>query len=466
MYDFKFRIKLASKHVNDLIVRRMDADKNYLLKGGLKADEFTLFRKVASSDYLQRIYHQQKLATFIQPQVFTIKKNVNEINRTCTFTYVPIARICSKYLQNSHLVNQILQDQVDLPTADLSPFDRRIKGKLQIEFYLDECVIGPSGMIAQFVYSILLILYFYIGVFNQSQKYLFVYVTIANLPYHHRVHSDDIETLLVVNKKELNSLKLVNPFAFLFSQLKTDFQYLVNNGITVHLNGHSHVIFPTITSIVADNLGQYEFLGMKKSFNIRAYCCRFCGLEGDSKDRNEVTIQTHDPSLQLPLLDESNLSQSAHQNLTTARTFIFDQIDGLSKWNCTPPDPFHDLNEGVLPDSIQLILTSLVISTNRRGSLKYNLDPAVSTPTEISNRELILHKVDLFKFAEGKCSLKWSSKGFSISGKGMMVSTFHEFILLLILYSQFRNWKHFYLLMQFSLVSFNLIGQSTNFTYF
>lgn len=142
---FKFRVKLASKHVNELVVRRLDSDEQFLIRGGLTQQEFDLFRKVASSDHLQRVYRQAKLETYISPVEFTIRAQVKSIEKHCQFTYTPLVQLCEKYLKNPFLVQKILDEGNQFLPNQGSSYFQRIRGKLQLELYLDEAVIAPSG---------------------------------------------------------------------------------------------------------------------------------------------------------------------------------------------------------------------------------------------------------------------------------------------------------------------------------
>ena len=91
---------------------------------------------------------------------------------------------------------------------------------------------------------------------NQKQKYLFVYATIANLPYQHRARSDDIETILVVNRKSLKSLGLADPFSVLLKQMKSDINYLMEHGVEVQIdNEHREKFEVTVSTTCGDNLG-------------------------------------------------------------------------------------------------------------------------------------------------------------------------------------------------------------------
>lgn len=241
----------------------------------------------------------------------------------------------------------------------------------------------------------------------------------ANIPFQHRVRSDDIEVLLVVNSKELASLKLTDPFSFLFRQLKSDLKHLIDNGITVQTEKGPKLIFPTISSIVADNLGAYEILGFKKSFQNNAFWCRFCGSTG-KVSATEFSIQ--DVNEKRPLLEADTITETERKNLATKRTFAFEGLDGLTQFNCAPCDIFHDLPEGTLTDALELILNSLCISTKKDGKLKFHLDRSRNRATEKSNRNIIISRFEEHDFQEGKCGLNWSSNGFSLTGKGIAVS--------------------------------------------
>src|SRR5699024_6114834 len=143
-----------------------------------------------------------------------------------------------------------------------------------------------------------------------------------------------------------------DPLGVLLRQFKSDLVHLIESGIDVRIDGVNEKIYPTISTIIADNLGMYELLGMKMSFQNTAFVCRFCGGNGKSKDNGTFSIQ--DDLEEFPVLaNDEDLTLQQRIDLTTDRQFIFDGIDGISRWNIAPCDIFHDLPEGVLQDALE-----------------------------------------------------------------------------------------------------------------
>lgn len=109
--------------------------------------------------------------------------------------------------------------------------------------------------------------------------------------------------------------------------------------------------------------------------------------------------------------------------MTTIDDFVFEGIDGITRWNICPADIFHDLPEGVLSDAFELILNTFCVIKDG-DKFRYQL---ISGKT---NQSVIEEKFEAWRFKEGKPTLVWKSDtGFSLTGKGFQVSFQHQFVL-------------------------------------
>ena len=101
--------------------------------------------------------------------------------------------------------------------------------------------------------------------------------------------------------------------------------------------------------VTGDNL-QINEVGLKMAFNNNSFCCRFCVAEG--RPNAQLSIQSNDHHF--ALLDGNKNPPNR------IRPFVFQNLPGITMNNSFPPDPTHDLAEGVVPNVLLSILKSLV----------------------------------------------------------------------------------------------------------
>jgi hypothetical protein len=388
---------LAERHVSKIAVDILKFYQNFEKKPS-HVDYLNL-NKYAKSAYLRKEYRVRKYDTYIQPVV----KQVNELNRF-SYSYLPITQVCIKYLRESNwlvrkLFSESSKNQVaakrhykEYSTIFDGSFSSRLIGKLKLEIFIDDANFAPSN-----------------GIGTKGQKFLNVYLTCSDIPFEKRIHSNEMEMILVANRAKLNKLESSNSLRHLFGHFREELSHLMKNGLQIEVDNKSATIFVTLSTICGDNLGVYELTGNKRCFSLDAFVCRFCGAKGRRKNGDDSEVLDIQSLCQsYPLISE----QGAHSlsELGIIHDFVFDGLPGITRWNCAPPDLTHDLAEGVVTNIIELLLTSIVKRNGFLGSTKYNIT-------------IIAKRIENRKFYEGTPIAKWcGSEGFKIVGKAIQVS--------------------------------------------
>jgi hypothetical protein len=224
------------------------------------SESMQLYKRVSSSDYLQEKLHNSRFGSdFIKPQSHNSLKDTQ--GRTYLFNYstVSIESLMRKIMRNESVRTKLQNENSSLlsvrrtarcPTkGKISSLTEsliwpRLIGKLKLELYIDDCQLAPSV------------------VFNQQQKYLFLYATFPDLPFENRCSKKDIDVILMANRKKLNDLVekegLCDPIGALLLTLKDEIKRLMQFGIKLDTD---ETIKLGLSCICGDNLGIYQLLG-------------------------------------------------------------------------------------------------------------------------------------------------------------------------------------------------------------
>lgn len=320
MNKFKVKNGLPSGTVNSIVGDLLELYQSQTYQ----PNNHHIYQKVASSDYLQNSHFEKSYPDYIKPILCQTITDVDGQVYPLKYTRISVTSFCQKVLKNTSIVDQIISEQRNInhqSTVIESPlnsqFASRIRGKFKLEIYLDDSQFAPSG------------------IFNKTQKYLCVYITAADIPYQFRVKNEDISILLLVNRKKLQNLGLKDQFSALFSEIKTEIIALNTNGLKVFdSNGRQHIVKATISTILGDNLGIYQFLGFGCSFQTRSFICRNCAAKGKAKNDTETDIQDlfrHKPLITDPPEEE-------YSQIGVKTSFALNGIGGVTRWNVSPPD--------------------------------------------------------------------------------------------------------------------------------
>jgi hypothetical protein len=393
---------LAEKHISIVANDVLNLFKK-IAQAKPTQDDYDRLHSYASSGHLRKEYRKRKFPTFIEP----VLKQVNELNRF-TYSYLPLTKVCMKYISQSNWIVRKLFAEVESHSKRIATrthyqeystifdgsFSSRLVGKLKLELFVDDANFAPSN-----------------GLGSKGQKFINAYLSCADIPFEKRIHSNEMETVIIANRTKLNkSGSDNNQLKHLFEDFKQELRHLMIKGLQVEVNGKCETIQVTLSTIIGDNLGVYEIMGNKRCFNNDAYVCRYCGAKGKRKRNNSGDVLEIQSLCQsFPLITEQGTRTL--EELGILREFVFDGLPGISRWNCAPPDLTHDLAEGVVLNVLELILTSIA-RNDLTGTVKYNT-------------AVIIKQFDQHKFYEGKPALKWTgAEGFKLDGKAIQVSKF------------------------------------------
>ena len=271
-------------------------------------------------------------------------------NKEATFQYVPILDNLQAFIKNDDVFDFIMTQQ----DVNYTPFLKDIHHGTTFK----------SNAIFSNFPNIQILLYFdELGVTNplrghQSKHKLAVfYYTLGNLPVHFRSSIDDIQLALICKASYLKEFGLSKVVAPLINDLKI----LENEGIKI--DGIPSKVKGSLAFIVSDNLGSHQIGGYSTNFNSTSVTCRFC-LASASEMQNVFTDtfvrrNKHSHSHQINMI-EMNPAYSPIYGLKFQSPF-----NDLSYFHTSfmlPPDPMHDLLEGIVPMELMLIINKLISS--------------------------------------------------------------------------------------------------------
>lgn len=408
--EFKYEKLLTHKFVDEMAVKFLNLFEVYQ-QNNLSKKEMELCKKLAQYSYHQDDWYEIHLPNYIKPEEMTLENPTTK--RTCQYSYVPLKEVAKKYLQNKSILEKILSEQKDITrrtkkglknsikSAMDAEISHRIRGKLKMEFYVDDVETTKSNGL------------------GSNHKILNFYLTCADLPIENKFHSDSMEKIISVERAELKSLTSENfdPLNELFKIVRKDMTDLMTNGLKVtNSKNESVVIQATLSHQCGDNLGIYEMLGLSQSFNNNAFYCRFCGWSGKERDGEEgECIQNHCFN---PPLITSDFDEKARDLLSKSskRAFVLDGLPGITRFNIAPTDTLHDLPEGTLPEFVCRMCTRIVEKSIDSNQKAYNIGNKKSTAANV-----IETKFEEFQYHEGRPSFAWSKGSFYLKGKATQV---------------------------------------------
>lgn len=316
MSKYKYEKGLASSIVNEIVGDFLQLTQTT----PSNSSNFHLYQKIASSDYLQQEFLKKTNPNFIEPLSLDKITDIDGQEYDYKYTTVPLKSLLLHALDNKSLVDHLWQlqnqftrhEHINISSPHHASIGARLKGKLQLEVYIDDTQYSPGFM-------------------NKTQKYTCIYLSLADLPFHHRTKQDSIDVYMLLNEKKFKSLQLKDPFFAIFNRLKSEIEDInLNGGLNVCTsNGQGFTIKVTISSILGDNLAIYPLVGYSSCFNNNSFVCRFCSAKGNSDEEGEDNIQE---LFIRRRLTSSNETDHFHHS------FVFDNFDGINRWNVCPPD--------------------------------------------------------------------------------------------------------------------------------
>lgn len=149
----------------------------------------------------------------------------------------------------------------------------------------------------------------------------------------------------------------------------------------------------------------FYFVGFKICFNNNAFVCRLCGARGTSVNPNICTIQDTDQLYSI--IDEP--VESVLAQLDLKHDFVFESLPNIHRFNCCPLDLLHDLAEGLLPNVLKFVFRNWC-------DHREELSP-----------DVIISKINSFRFHEGKPSISTWNKQIKDKKTGKVIDTYPEF---------------------------------------
>lgn len=397
---YKYDKKIINATVNEMAKDALEAGA---FQQNTQSDDLADYHQIAQSDYLQDIYNERRFHNYIiSPQT----KEISHNGSTLKYTYVSFRQISEKYIQNRAILNRIITEQLattfhgnDLYSSihDGSVSSERcFSGKLKFEIYVDDVELTPGN-----------------GK-GKSRKFLQVYASCVDIPFRQRMHQQEIELIMMIDRKKLQRLNLADPLNAVLAPLIEDLSIL-SQGIQLDVNGQNITVPVVLTCLLGDNLGMYELLGRTCSFNSNSFVSRYCHAHGNTNRNSIENIQnlTIDMNLLTGSEDQSILSLGQHPQ----HTFPFAGIDSVHQWNIAPPDIMHDVSEGALPLILELILTSIVEKSKAKLP-GYNWG---NTKKESIDFIIRSYNSNIVSFYEDTVELGWSESKFKLQGKATMV---------------------------------------------
>ncbi len=214
---------------------------------------FDAYNKIAASDHLQEIYFEKTNSSYIQPLSLD-ELHVGERIYNLKYSVTPLLPIITRALRNQSLVDHLLNESAQRPQQNLSLdssldglFSSRIRGKLKLEVYIDDCQYSPSFT-------------------NRTQNFTCIYLSLTDIPYHLRTKKDEIDIYMLVNKAKIDELKLDDVNFALFSRLRSEIDAINQNGglQLCSSTGSQFNIDVTISTVLGDNAAIYPFIGFSK----------------------------------------------------------------------------------------------------------------------------------------------------------------------------------------------------------
>lgn len=326
------------------------------------AEMTALINKVkvfVNSDHLQQVFVRQ-MKTFLEPEDLII-------NGTYVGQMVSLKKLALLALSDASIVQSIIDEQ----KLQDQPFDgkyerydseltcdpqrrQRLLGKLRIEIGYDDFTLTNRS--------------------RTKHKYFAAYMQITNTPAKHRLKLNDTFLLVMANRKLMKTTNVsVNQ---LLEPAYEDLKFLEEIGINISyktLNGNENFqnIKGVLSAIVSDNLSVNELIGVKISWDIGSIC-RKCATPWEDYQIRNYEVK--------PLL-ASTADMTEYNNVVNQVKFgsrealanrfgingecIFTKLAGVSIWNIAPPDPCHDVAEGVVERILSTFILRMAIDLDR-----------------------------------------------------------------------------------------------------
>jgi len=311
------------------------------------------FNNVSTEHKLQAFLLSHSM--LVQPQ--DIKLATDDSGRAVCFQYIPITKVLELLLSNDEVFQNfqeyrsrrfdcsnedVIKDYADGSVFKTHSFFSKQNDSLRLHFYVDEFeVCNP------------------IGAKRGRHKVLAIYYTIGNLDSKHLSQLKYINLCLLVRyvyvrKYDPNMCKIFEPIVNELNLLSVD-------GFTVKKGDVSTKYLAALATVSGDNLSVHHVAGFQTHFN-SGRVCRHCMVSysemSESFDAEHFVIRNraaHDCHLTASSENTANNNlHGVHHECPLAKLDYFDVCSSF------PPDIMHDLLEGVIPKTLQKIISRIM----------------------------------------------------------------------------------------------------------
>ncbi|XP_066509129.1 uncharacterized protein [Hoplias malabaricus] len=298
-----------------------------------------------TSDYQFERYCIKEFG-LVQPVEYIL--GTDQRGKKDTFQYIPILEVLCHILKRKEVFLFVQKERVsdgdtltDFTDGSFSKKKhvllccRKSDKLLKLQLYTDEFEILNS-----------------LGSKKLIHKIACFYFVVGNLPLKYRSQLQNIHVSVLVRNKLLQKYG----YEPILQPLIRDLIELQNKGISVSVEGQTHVLKGALFSISADNLSAHSLAGFSACFS-HGFICRFCMCHHDnmcdSTDESSCSLRTPDDH-------RGHLGvQNSKSLYGVAEHCPFEKIPHFEVTESFPPDLMHDVLEGVIPHVTRLVLKNL-----------------------------------------------------------------------------------------------------------
>nr|XP_054760174.1 uncharacterized protein LOC129266356 [Lytechinus pictus] len=321
--------------------------------------------------------------------------------------YVPILEVLKQYLGQEDVWASMNANFMEVSDPDIlagykagahfqsSEFYSAHPHALRIVLYTDEFeIVNP------------------LGAKRGQQKLLAVYYMVENIEAQYRSTLSNIHLALLVR----NKIAQKYGYEGILKPLITDLKILEKDGIFINVNGTTHHRLGSVIAMCGDNLSAHAVGGFSSCFNSGRICRHCMALKPEICTKFEEsqfvlrTTEVHAYHLNAIKADSHNCSVYG-----VYRPCVLDELRYFDVTKCLPPDPMHDLLEGVVHHVIRVVLKELLTQRclnfsssklqKKMEEFKYGSNDAMSKPVVIQAKNVKHNEPNIVGSASQKLCL-------------------------------------------------------------
>ncbi|XP_056336525.1 uncharacterized protein LOC130247306 isoform X1 [Danio aesculapii] len=293
-----------------------------------------------STDYKWNIYFKQHFDV-VEPVEFVFSRPKNK-----TFVYVPILEVLKKFLSTSQKTfsntstNGFYASCFDGQHFKEHPLLCAENFFISLGLYIDDFEVANP-----------------LGTSRKKHKITAVYWVILNWPSQFRTNLHSIQLALLGKSCDVREYG----YDMFFEPLMKDIQTLEKEGLYVDQFGENFK--GTVVTVSADNLGAHGLAGFQECFHVGKFC-RFCLASFQDIQTSSVS-KGHFPLRNIQQHNQFVEELKANQALSNVQgvkgeCVLQSHLDWFHPVTGFPPDPLHDLFEGIVPFELSLCLQRLI----------------------------------------------------------------------------------------------------------